>query len=132
MRNKLLSRKTITTAVVLLVLLVVTVLVIQKTINSTLTAEQISKKFGCNRITADVRKTDVFCGNPKFYNNPDSVTYDDYYKWLGCATRLSGEPPTERESGIYEAYYNCNDRSKLESLRKEFIIELKKLKSENG
>lgn len=97
-----------------------------------LSAEQIAKKFDCNRITADARRTDVFCGNPKFYNDPDSITYDDYYEYKACDERLKNGPPAEaaktNDPGYYNAYYDCKDVIKLDSQRLEFILTLKKLK----
>lgn len=101
-----------------------------------LSAKQLDEKFDCNRITADFRYTDVFCGNPKFYNDPDGITYDEYYEYQGCKERLQNQPPAEslRETdpGFYDAYYDCKDPSKLEQLRQDFIENLKKLKEENG
>ena len=121
--------------VLLVVLIGIGFFVVQKSHDRTLSAAQIEKKFGCNRITEDVRQTDVFCGNPKFYNDPDGVTYEDYYKYYGCAERLKGQPPAESaktiDPGYYQAYYNCKDRSKLEAQRLSFISELKKIKSAN-
>lgn len=100
-----------------------------------LSAEQLNKKFDCDRITADFRYTDVFCSNPKFYNNPDGVTYDDYYDHLHCKDRLQNGPPAESaknsDLGFYNAYYDCKNPTKLEQLRQDFIKDLKKLKSEN-
>jgi hypothetical protein len=32
-----------------------------------LTDEQIKEQFNCNRVTADVRKTDVYCSDPGLY-----------------------------------------------------------------
>lgn len=107
--------------------------VFQRQNSQTLTADDITKKFDCNRITADVRETDVFCGNPKFYNNPSSITKEDYYKYYACDERLKGSPPDETaktsDSGYYDAYYNCKDETKLERLRQDFIKELEKLKA---
>ena len=104
--------------------------------SQTLSVEQIAKKFDCNRITADVRNTDVFCGNPKFYNNPDSVTYDDYYKILACDERMKNGLPAEtaktNDPGYYNAYYDCKDPAKLDNLRLEFIESLKKIKQEKN
>lgn len=99
-----------------------------------LSAAQINKKFDCNRITADYKETDVFCGNPKFYNDPRSVTRDDFYKYYACDNRLKRGPPAEdaktSDPGYYNAYYNCKDEAKLESLRQDFITTLEKLKAE--
>lgn len=122
-------------AILLIILGTVGVFIYQKQQSRNLSAEQIAKKFDCNRITADFRYTDVFCGNPKFYNNPDSITYDDYYKYQACDERLKNGPPAEsaksNDPGYYNAYYDCKDHTKLDNLRLEFIESLKKLKQEN-
>lgn len=121
---------------VIVVLATVGIFVLHRSQDQSLSAEQIARKFDCNRRTDDIRQTDVFCGNPKFYNNPDGVTYEDYYKYYACDERLKGQPPAEsakvNDPGYYNAYYNCKDRTKLEKLRQDFIKELKKLKTKNS
>jgi hypothetical protein len=127
----------ITLATALLIVLVaIGVLTFQKQKDHTLTSEQLNQKFSCRRVTADFRFTDVFCGDPKFYNNPDSITYDDYYKYQACEERLKNGPSAEtakmNDPGYYKAYYDCKDHAKLDNLRLEFIKSLKKLKAENS
>ncbi|MEO7617341.1 MAG: hypothetical protein ABIS59_00705 [Candidatus Saccharibacteria bacterium] len=121
--------------IILAIIAGVLFLVFQKTNSSNLSAEQIDDRFNCHRITADVRETDVFCVNLKFYNNPDKVTYADYYKYYGCNERLKNGPPTESDKqtdvGFYDDYYSCNNSAKLDDLRQNFIKKLKKLKSEH-
>ncbi|MGB4758457.1 MAG: hypothetical protein WBP26_00190 [Candidatus Saccharimonadales bacterium] len=109
-------------------------LIVQRQQNQTLSAEDIREKFGCNRPTMDYRETDVFCGNPKFYNDPGSITKDEYYKY-SCEDRLEGEPPTgsaETNDPVYDAYFNCKDETKRENLRQDFIKNLEKLKAEQS
>ena len=107
-----------------------------KTQDEGLSAEQISQKFDCDRITADFRYTDVFCSNPKFYNNPGGVTPEEYYDHLGCKERLQDKPPAESlektDPGFYNAYYECKDPVKLEQLRQDFIQNLKELKAKDN
>ncbi len=101
-----------------------------------LAADQIYKKFECKRVTADVRETDVFCSNPKFYNNPSSVTLDDFYKYYACDVLMKQGLPANysktNDPGYYNAYNTCKNKTKLDSLRKEFIKKLEKLKAENS
>ncbi len=102
----------------------------------TLSAEQLDEKFDCSRITADVRPTDAFCGDPDFYNNPDSVTYEEFYDLQGCAKRLQNLPPLESQKetapGFYNAYYECKDSVKMEKQHQDFIKNLKVLKINNS
>jgi|GEM_PF-5116306 len=126
----------VTTLALIAILVGAVFFVFYKQHSSSLSAEDIAKKFDCNRITEDVRETDVFCGNPKFYNDPTSVTKDDYAKYYDCDERLQGKPPAESakttDPGYYNAYYNCKDAAKLEGLRQDFIKKLQELKAENG
>ena len=84
----------------------------------------------------DARDTDVFCDNPKFYNDPPSVTKDDYFKYYACDERLKDKPPAEsaiiNDPGYYDAFYNCKDETKLESLRQDFVQELEQLKAKHS
>lgn len=101
-----------------------------------LSAEQLDKKFDCSRVTADVRATDIFCSNPKFYNSPETVTYQEYYDLQGCEERLRNQPPPESlkqtDPGFYAAYYQCNDPNKMKELHQDFIKRLKDLKIKNS
>lgn len=130
------SRLVIVIALLMVVALVIVgFFVLQKQHHAVLSADDIAKRLDCNRMTANVKETDVFCENPKFYNNPNGVTRDDYYKYLSCDERLKGEPPTEsaktNDPGYYSAYYDCKDEAKLEKMRLDFIKELQRLKAEN-
>lgn len=42
---------------------------IMSTKQSDKTDEEIKKIFDCERITADVRATDIYCGDPNLYRN---------------------------------------------------------------
>ena len=92
-----------------------------------LTVSEITKKFDCDRITADVRETDIFCGNPKFYNSPESVTVDDYSKFLNCDERL--KIPPDVNSDIRQYYDDCKDTNRLKTKQQELIQRLRELKS---
>lgn len=103
--------------------------------NRPLSAAQISDKFDCERMTADFRETDIFCGNTKFYNDPDEITADEFYAYYGCQDRLKEAAPPEsmKESDplYYETYYTCTDKTKLEAERKILIANLKSWKARN-
>lgn len=95
--------------------------------NSNLSKAEIRDRFECDRITQDVRQTDVFCADPTFYNNPSGVTIQMYYDHLDCDYRLKNPPPPD--SDIYQYYETCKDNNKLDIKRKEFIKDLVQIKS---
>lgn len=129
------KKKLLVLGILLVVAIIGGVYIIEQQSSRRLTAEQISKKFDCGPgvKTHVVRPTDVFCRNPKFYNDPDSVSYNDYYTYLFCEERFKNGPPSEaaknNDPGYYSAYYDCKDPRKLDVLRLDFINELKQLKS---
>lgn len=89
---------------------------------------QLIQKFDCERVTADVRETDVFCHNPKFYNDPTAVTYEEYYQEYGCSYILQSPPKDPTNAASYSAYQDCQDKTRLEVKRKAFIAEIVALK----
>lgn len=97
--------------------------------NRELTREEIGKKFECNRVTADIRPTDVFCShNTAFYNDPESITKEEYAAYLKCedfAVDTEKTDVQERDRKIYEI---CSNPDKLEQKYtdfKEALLELK-------
>ena len=94
---------------------------------SNLSLQEIRIKFNCDRVTADVQETDIFCGNPTFYNNPKDVSVSMYYEHLGCEDRLKNPPAVD--SDLYQYYETCLDKSKLDSARKDLIEDLLRIKS---
>lgn len=100
-----------------------------------LSSAEISNKFDCNRMTADYRETDVFCINPKFYNDPSAITFQEYYDYSGCDERLKEGAPSEslkeNDPLYYNAYHTCRDKTKLDAERKIFIANLKSWKANN-
>lgn len=44
-----------------------------------MTDDEIFKKFNCDRVTADVEKTDYYCGNPDAYRHGEPVPQG----WMG-------------------------------------------------
>ncbi|RTK93269.1 hypothetical protein EKI60_06190 [Candidatus Saccharibacteria bacterium] len=93
-----------------------------------MTKEEIREAFGCDRITADYRETDVFCGSEMYYNEPDKITKDDYYnKNLSCPDRLA--KPRPEDPSMQGAYDICEDPNAVEVERQKFIEHLKVLKT---
>ena len=95
----------------------------------------VFQKFRCDRLTIEHMDTDVFCRYPKYYNNPDGITYEEYDKKTDCKEFLRTMPEgitTEsyRRSGDIELYHTlsvCEDPAKLD----DYIQYLKDLRREN-
>jgi len=90
---------------------------------------EIRTKLECGRLTLDFRYTDIFCNNPKFYNDPDSVTLDDYYKYSFCDEHLKNPPNDGQKTYNAETYYDCKEPERLKARLIQFIQKLKELKT---
>ena len=95
-------------------------------LNDTLSLKEVRETFKCDRLTADVLETDIFCSNEKFYNDPDSVSIEDYFSYYGCTERLKKDMPSD--SSLQKYYLDCKDKSLLDTKRIEFISQLKRVK----
>lgn len=97
-----------------------------------LTAEQLNTKFDCNRVTADVRETDVFCGQLAWYNDPEAISLKEYYELHDCAGATQSKPSTGTKttySGLFTTRYDCQNPVKMKQHHQEFIHNLQKLKA---
>lgn len=104
--------------------------------NRELSREEIGKKFECHRITADTRQTDVFCGDPTFYNDPENVTKDEYTAYLKCETLLNDSDEAANMRALNrERYEICSNPDQLEQKYVEFkeaLLELKNNPNSSG
>lgn len=97
--------------------------------------EDVKKKFSCNRVTEEVRDTDIFCDNPEYFRDT-SVSEEDYKKMLRCDERNT---PEGKELPSYTWRMNpeiateiCSDPEKIKRGHQEFIEELKWLSDESN
>lgn len=96
-------------------------------------SQELVQKFGCDRLTLENRSTDIFCGYPKFYNDPDSVTYSEFKEYAQCDESFkdlpegfSAEDYLDVDRQLYIQYVACKDPAKLDM----FVQYLKELKSD--
>jgi Tfp pilus assembly protein PilW len=104
----------------------------QKTKTSNLSDQEIRTKFACDRITQEVRETDVFC-NPELYRNPE-LSEERYSKYMNCDERLKNPPTPEirtHDMAYTDAYDICADKTKFNQDRIDFNNRLKELKAKN-
>lgn len=98
-----------------------------------LTAEQLDQKFDCNRITADVRETDIFCRRLAWYNNPEAISIKEFYALYDCGSAKQQNKPQAGTisyyPGSFTTRYDCQNPEKMHQYHQEFIRNLQKLKA---
>ena len=94
--------------------------------------DDVFQKFGCDRVTLEHRPTDVFCGNPKYYNNPDGIKYEEYYESSGCKEFLQTLPDgitvesyRTVDVELFHKLSVCKDPAKLDAYI-QYLKDLKK------
>jgi hypothetical protein len=86
--------------------------------------QEIRSKFDCNRITLELRDTDIFCSNPNFYRYPD-VSKAQYYSVSGCEDILNHP---EYKAEYPDSYKQCSDKTTYNQAYIKFKAHLYKIR----
>lgn len=85
-----------------------------------LSDEQIRKKFSCNRVTANVMQTDIYCQFPELYRT-GTITDIELQKGLKC----------DQKEYIEVATHPCLDKKAYDEYKKWLLSKDKELRA-NG